>query len=158
MNSFSITVLVATLAILPAAAQAQDASPGASGEAASSSAPIPAQEQTSAQGQLTYEQLLTNLKNTDTTAVVSAIGSVGSSAEITIVPVSILEGAATADTGSLAEAQTSAGDRLSQLRTAVHANAAIEDKLTAAGYTDNDVLDVEAGSTDKVSVYVLDKK
>lgn len=112
----------------------------------------------SATGTLTYDQLLANLKTPDAAASISVIASVGADSTITIVPVSQIDGAAKADASALATAETSGSDRLTKLRAAVHANAAIEAKLTAAGYADSDVLDVETNGSGAVWVYVKDKQ
>jgi hypothetical protein len=112
----------------------------------------------SATGQLTYDELLTHLNSTDAATTISIIGTVGADSTITIIPVSQISGGATADAGALAAAETSGNDRLTQVRAAVHANAAIEAKLTAAGYSDSDVLDVEANGSGAVWVYVKDKQ
>lgn len=110
-----------------------------------------------ASGQLSYDQLLTNLKSSDASATISVIGSVAADSTITIVPVSSISGGANADASALATAETSGSDRLTQVRAAVHANAAIEAKLTEAGYADADVLDVESNGSGAVWVYVKDK-
>ena len=112
----------------------------------------------SATGTLTYDQLLSNLKTPDAAATISIIASIGADSTISIVPVSQIDGAASADASALATAESSGSDRLTKLRAAVHANAAIEAKLTAAGYTDADVLDVETNGSGAAWVYVEDKQ
>jgi len=156
-------------AVTSAAVGAGDASANAGADASvsadvnatadSSSAAVSTDANASANatGQLTYDQLLSNLKSPDAAATISVIGSVAADSAITIVPVSSIEGGANADATALATAEASGSDRLSQVRAAVHANATIEAKLTAAGYTDADVLDVESNGSGAVWVYVKDK-
>lgn len=165
----STTVSAAAGAATSAAAGAGDASASAGVDASvsadanattnASSAAVSADTNASANatGQLNYDQLLSNLKNPDAAATINVIGSVAADSAITIVPVSSVEGAASSDASVLATAETSGNDRLSQIRAAVHANAAIEAKLVAAGYTDADVLDVQSNGSGAVWVYVKDK-
>lgn len=129
----------------------------AAANSSSASTATDAQAGASASGSLTFEGLLTNLKSPDAAATVAVIAAVAADSTITIVPVSSIEGAASADATALATAETTGSDRLAKIRAAVHANAAIEAKLTAEGYSDSDVLDVESNGSGAVWVYVKDK-
>ena len=181
MNKLSLVTLIAALAISPTAFAADSttavgaavgaaASTTAGANAASASvdtsasastdasATSNAMSQTSANGQLSYDQLIGDINAGDPSVTVTAIGSVNDSAKVTIVPVSSIQGGATADAKTLADAQTSGSDRLGKIRTALHANASLEAALTAKGYTDADVLAVQADANANVWIYVQDKK
>jgi hypothetical protein len=109
---------------------------------------------TGGSGQLTFDQLIDDLKAPDVSTQVAAIANVGGDAPITIVPISSLEGGANADASLVADAQAASADQLTKLRAAVHANAAIEAQLTAKGYTDDSVLAVKGSDSGAIWVYV----
>jgi hypothetical protein len=75
---------------------------------------------------------------------------------IKVIPVSSLKASANADAHALANAETKASDRLGKLRTAIHADAAIEAALTAKGYTDDQVVSVQVDAQSNVWIYVDD--
>jgi hypothetical protein len=132
-----------------------DASAAASGTLDSNSASAMVSGSVAASGQLSLGDLVTDIASSgDDSETISAIGSATTASTINIVAVSSLK----ADASALANAKTSSSDRLTKLRAAVHADAAIEAALTAKGYSDDHVVAVKIDASATIWVYVDDTK
>jgi hypothetical protein len=95
------------------------------------------------------------------TAAISASESVDLSgtddSKVTIVTVSTLEGDAATDTAALDAAIGAQSDILTTLRSNAGANAAINGKRIAAGYTIDDIVAIRTDASGNTLVYVDDR-
>ncbi|MEO6014263.1 MAG: hypothetical protein ABIQ30_11860 [Devosia sp.] len=121
---------------------------------ASASADASASASASTSGTLTFDDLISDIGNTDWTADVGAAAAASADTAINIVEVSSLEGGVDASAMALATASAANGERLSALRAAVSGNAAIQAKLTASGHDTDDVVAIKTDASGAVWVYV----
>jgi hypothetical protein len=161
MTKLSTLALVAALTLVPSFAFAANVGASADVSAAASGAVGNAGANVSANGgaSANFGDLISGLNaKGDDSATITSIGGVTTASTINVVPVSSLKASANADAHALANAEAKADDRLTKLRAAVHANAALEAALAAKGYADNQVVAVQVDAQSNVTIYVNDSK
>ena len=153
------TVLgVAAILMLGVPALAQDAGVGLSLESSTETSVVGGANAGPLDAQITGDNTYAAL-----TAAINAsesvdLSGVSSDSKVNIVKVSTLEGDAATEGAALDAAVSAHSDVLTTLRSNAGANAAISGKLTAEGFTLDDVVAIRTDASGNTLVYVDDRK
>ena len=153
MDRIVMATLAALAVLAPGAVVSQDASSPSLGLSGDAVETAPNDAAGAIPDLFTYDQLMADMEQTDSTAAVAAIASVTEATEVSFGLASALEGGAAADVSAMADASAGSA-RLEAIRAAVTANAALSAKLTAAGYDVDQVLAVQPTASGSVYIYI----
>ena len=151
MDRIVMAALAALAVLAPGAVVSQDASSPSLGLSGDAVETAPNDAAGAIPDLFTYDQLMADMEQADSTAAVAAIASVTEATEVSFGLASALEGGAAADVSAMAGAGSA---RLEAIRAAVTANAALSAKLTAAGYDVDQVLAVQPTASGSVYIYI----